>query len=107
MPGRKQLFGAAVSLTRYVLRITGRPPPFGLLAGVAPLRTGPGARSRADASYGQGRTSRSRLGQRTGPPVAKGCPVIPGGPARGVRCGASQGGGTSAYWMYSGVPTTR
>ncbi|SCD90537.1 NlpC/P60 family protein [Streptomyces sp. PpalLS-921] len=49
---------------------------------------------------------------------AKGCPVIPGGSARGVRwwghlprrsgCGgASQGGGTSAYWMYSDVPTTR
>ena len=37
----------------------------------------------------------------------KGCPVIPGGSARGVRCGASQGGGASSYWAYSDVPTTR
>ena len=33
--------------------------------------------------------------------------VIPGGSARGVRCGASQGGGASSYRAYSGVPTTR
>ncbi|WLQ62362.1 transposase [Streptomyces sp. NBC_01201] len=39
--------------------------------------------------------------------LPKGCPAISGGSARGVRCGASQGGGTPAYWMYSGVPTTR
>lgn len=50
VPGHKQLFGAAVSLTRYLLRITGRPTPFGLLAGVAPLRTGPGARFEPDTS---------------------------------------------------------
>ncbi|MGW7366210.1 hypothetical protein ACWGI8_22920 [Streptomyces sp. NPDC054841] len=37
----------------------------------------------------------------------KGCPVIPGGSARGVRCGASQGGGSSSYWAYSGDPTTQ
>ncbi|MFJ7201453.1 MULTISPECIES: DUF3710 domain-containing protein [unclassified Streptomyces] len=39
--------------------------------------------------------------------VPKGCPVIPGGSACGVRRGASQGGGTPEYWTYSGVPTTR
>ncbi|MEU7057478.1 hypothetical protein [Streptomyces sp. NPDC046197] len=27
--------------------------------------------------------------------------------ARGVRCGASQGGASPAYWMYSGDATTR
>jgi hypothetical protein len=37
----------------------------------------------------------------------KGCPVIPGGSARGVGCGALQGGGASSYWAYSGVPTTQ
>ncbi len=44
-------------------------------------------------------------GQRV--PKLKGCPVIPGGSAHGVRCGASQGGGASSYWAYSGVPTTQ
>ena len=39
--------------------------------------------------------------------MPKGCPVIPGGSARGVRCGASQGGGASSYRSYSGVPTMR
>ncbi len=38
--------------------------------------------------------------------MAKGCPVICGGSACGVRCGASQGGGAPAYWTYAGVPTT-
>jgi hypothetical protein len=31
----------------------------------------------------------------------------PGESVRGVKCGASQSGRTSAYWAYSGVPTTR
>ncbi|MEU9028504.1 lantibiotic dehydratase [Streptomyces sp. NPDC048383] len=42
---RKNLLSAAVSLTRYFLRITGRPTPFGLHAGVAEVRTGDRARA--------------------------------------------------------------
>ncbi|WP_051879132.1 lantibiotic dehydratase [Streptomyces sp. NRRL B-24720] len=45
VPGRKRLLGAALSLTRYMLRATGRPTPFGLQAGVAPLTAGPRAKS--------------------------------------------------------------
>ncbi|MFJ9361446.1 lantibiotic dehydratase [Streptomyces mirabilis] len=41
---RKQLLRAALSLTRYMLRIAGRPTPFGLQAGVAPLRSQPRTR---------------------------------------------------------------
>ncbi len=39
--------------------------------------------------------------------VTRGCPAMTGGPAPGVGCGASQGGGASAHWMYADVPTTR
>lgn len=39
--------------------------------------------------------------------LAEDCPIIHGGSARGVRWAASQGGGASAYGMYSGAPTTR
>ncbi|AKL67704.1 conserved hypothetical protein [Streptomyces sp. Mg1] len=42
---RKNLLSTAVSLTRYFLRITGRPTPFGLHAGVAEVRTGDRARA--------------------------------------------------------------
>lgn len=58
---RKQLVRAALSLTRYLLRATGRPTPFGLHAGVVALHTasttqvaisGPGAKTvRFDAGW--------------------------------------------------------
>ncbi|MFF8386990.1 lantibiotic dehydratase [Streptomyces kanasensis] len=41
---RKRLLSTAVSLTRYALRSTGRPTPFGLQAGVAPVAAGTRAR---------------------------------------------------------------
>ncbi|WP_246127218.1 lantibiotic dehydratase [Embleya hyalina] len=43
-PGPKRLTGTALSVTRYVLRMTGRPTPFGLFAGVTTARFGPAAR---------------------------------------------------------------
>ncbi|SEC21147.1 thiopeptide-type bacteriocin biosynthesis domain-containing protein [Streptomyces sp. 2131.1] len=57
---RKRLLGAAISLTRYMFRATGRPTPFGLMAGVMKLGTGsagitlegPGSKSvRLDAGW--------------------------------------------------------
>ena len=39
-------------------------------------------------------------------PVAKGCPVIPSESASGVRCGQSQGGGSSAYRVVLGRSRT-
>lgn len=36
---------ATVSIARYMLRATGRPTPFGLFAGVAPMTLAPGAES--------------------------------------------------------------
>jgi hypothetical protein len=39
----RKLRRSMLALARYVLRMTGRPTPFGLLAGVAPARFGPGA----------------------------------------------------------------
>jgi thiopeptide-type bacteriocin biosynthesis protein len=41
---RKRLLSTAMSLTRYALRSAGRPTPFGLQAGVAPVAVGPRAR---------------------------------------------------------------
>ena len=52
-------------------------------------------------------TSASGMPADLGISAPKGCPVIPGGSARGVRCGASRGGGSSSCWAYSGDPTTR
>src|SRR5439155_3838447 len=42
--GEKKSLRAAISATRYHLRLGGRPTPFGLFAGVAPGRLGPSAR---------------------------------------------------------------
>ncbi|MET7300931.1 lantibiotic dehydratase [Embleya sp. NPDC005575] len=42
--GPKRLTGTALSVTRYALRMAGRPTPFGLFAGVATARLGPAAR---------------------------------------------------------------
>ncbi|MEU0938788.1 lantibiotic dehydratase [Embleya sp. NPDC005971] len=44
--GPKRLTGTALSVTRYALRMTGRPTPFGLFAGVATAHLGPTARVR-------------------------------------------------------------
>ncbi|WP_424637899.1 lantibiotic dehydratase [Embleya sp. AB8] len=44
-PGPKRLTGTALSMTRYALRMSGRPTPFGLFAGVAAARLGPVART--------------------------------------------------------------
>ncbi|QQN77608.1 lantibiotic dehydratase [Streptomyces sp. XC 2026] len=35
LPSRKKLLGTAISLTKYALRLTGRPTPFGIQAGVS------------------------------------------------------------------------
>ncbi|OPC79420.1 lantibiotic dehydratase [Embleya scabrispora] len=43
-PGPKRLRGMAMSVSRYALRMSGRPTPFGLFAGVATGRFGPNAR---------------------------------------------------------------
>ncbi len=83
--------------------------PSGAAGPVHPMGAGP----RAAHSLRRAAIARGRC--RNPPPSghhftvrwAKGCPALPGGSACGVRCGASQGGGTSAYWMYVDVPTTR
>ncbi|WP_406291563.1 lantibiotic dehydratase [Embleya sp. NBC_00896] len=41
--GPKRLLGTALSVTRYALRMAGRPTPFGLFAGVTAARLGPAA----------------------------------------------------------------
>ena len=69
--------------------------------------TCPGRRLIRPRRHGTSPRSRSASASPSARHTPKGCPVIPGGSARGVRCGASQGGGASAYWMYADVPTTR
>ncbi|MFJ8740823.1 lantibiotic dehydratase [Embleya sp. NPDC127516] len=45
-PGPKRLAGTALSVTRYALRMAGRPTPFGLFAGVTAARLGASAHVR-------------------------------------------------------------
>jgi thiopeptide-type bacteriocin biosynthesis protein len=47
----KRVRSAAISVARYLLRATGRPTPFGLFAGVAPVRVGGQARARWSDSH--------------------------------------------------------
>jgi lantibiotic biosynthesis protein len=49
--GDKQVRRAAAAATRYLLRATGRPTPFGLFAGVAPVTIGPTARVRRGGDH--------------------------------------------------------
>ncbi|MGW7367300.1 hypothetical protein ACWGI8_28720, partial [Streptomyces sp. NPDC054841] len=72
------------------------PPPHGPRPPLAHPRPRPAPRRRHPGTW-------ILRVQENGCPVVmipKGCPVIPGGSARGVRCGASQGGGSSSYWAY-------
>ncbi|WP_405056447.1 lantibiotic dehydratase [Kribbella sp. NBC_01505] len=48
---RGKLERAVLASTRYLLRMTGRPTPFGLLAGVAPVRFGASAKVRIGADH--------------------------------------------------------
>ncbi|MGP3990898.1 lantibiotic dehydratase [Streptomyces sp. 3N207] len=42
LPNRKRLMRTALSVTKYAMRISGRPTPFGIFAGVAKARVGEG-----------------------------------------------------------------
>ncbi|TDD46280.1 hypothetical protein E1263_36825 [Kribbella antibiotica] len=50
-PERGKLERAVLASSRYLLRMTGRPTPFGLLAGVAPVRFGESAKVRIGADH--------------------------------------------------------
>ncbi|MFI5729078.1 lantibiotic dehydratase [Kribbella sp. NPDC051587] len=50
-PDRGKLERAVLASTRYLLRMTGRPTPFGLLAGVAPVRFGESAKVRIGTDH--------------------------------------------------------
>ncbi|WP_326806732.1 MULTISPECIES: lantibiotic dehydratase [unclassified Streptomyces] len=56
LPSRKRLLRMAHSVTKYALRISGRPTPFGIFAGVARARVGEGAH----AKFGTGHQKRVR-----------------------------------------------
>ncbi|MFF3729303.1 peptidoglycan-binding protein [Streptomyces sp. NPDC002476] len=97
--------GAGVTALQYLLTFRGQAVAVDASFGPA-TTTKVKAFRKAQRLTADGRATPGTAGMCTAP-GPKGCPVIRGGPARGVGCGASQGGGASACWTYADVPPAR